>query len=183
MDFRVNEYYSPEGMSTRHWGKAGWDFLFTSVLGSYPVEIDMENQEHLKTRDAYRSMMESLCYTMPCIYCRESYKIFIKELPIDRFLSGRIKLMYWLYLIKDKVNKKLIAQELECISTERKKLMQSYKNNEISAVEFNKMMEEKRKEIFYTKKSPPFEQVLKTYEKLRASCSPQQKSCAILKTG
>jgi len=33
------------------------------------------------------------------------------ELPIEPYTGTRRKMLYWLYLIKDKVNKKLLKQE------------------------------------------------------------------------
>ena len=63
-------------------------------------------------------MLLSLGYTMPCIYCRESFKKFCKELPIESSLSGRIELMRWLYDLRNKVNEKLIAQEKKCYNDE-----------------------------------------------------------------
>ena len=47
---------------------------------------------------------------LPCKYCRESYRGYIRELPIDNFLDSRASLAYWLYQIHNKVNDKLRKQ-------------------------------------------------------------------------
>ena len=104
-------YTSNDGMNTKVWGPHLWNYLFISILGRYPVKIDINNKEHRKIKHYFKSLLISLQYIMPCIYCRESYKLFIKELPIKPYLIGRIQLMYYVYLLKDKVNKKLQKQE------------------------------------------------------------------------
>jgi hypothetical protein len=169
------------GMSTKHWGPPAWTFLFTSVLGAYPDKIDPARPDHLQTRKAFKQMLESLGYTMPCIYCRESYNEFLTELCLDKYLSGRIELMYFLYLMKDKVNRKLIQQQQLCFKTERKKLMDALLANQITPTQYLAEISNKKKTIFVTVPSPPFSEVLQKYEKSRASCDPMAKSCSILK--
>jgi hypothetical protein len=105
------EYSKDSGMSTKEWGPGLWKFLFMSIMGAYPYRLDMSNKSHLEIRESYKSLLTNLQITMPCVFCRESFKQFLKELPLDNFLNGKIELMYWLYLIKDKVNKKLLEQE------------------------------------------------------------------------
>jgi hypothetical protein len=50
---------------------------------------------------------------LPCKFCRESYKKFTKELPIDDYLNSKKDLIFWIYSIKNKVNKKLADQRCE----------------------------------------------------------------------
>ena len=88
------------GMNTKFWGKALWDFLFTSVLGRYPVEIDNNNKIHLRIKEEYMNMIYSLEYVLPCIYCRESFSKFIKQYPPENYNNGRIELFYWLSFVK-----------------------------------------------------------------------------------
>lgn len=175
------KYHSASGMNTKFWGPAGWRFLFTSILGGYPVKIDRKNPEHLKTRSYYKKMLTSLGYTMPCIFCRESFKKFILDINIDDFLSGRIELMYWLYIIKDMVNKKLIKQERKCYNAEKKRLKKLYKERSISATEYYTMIDKFKKENSYTIPTPPFETVLEEYEAQRAVCSKTAKKCILKK--
>lgn len=133
-------------MDTKEWGPKLWFSMFT-VAANYPQEIDMKNKLHVSKMKKHKEFFEIFQYILPCKYCRRSYKKFLKELPIKDYLKGRNSLMYWVYLIKDKVNKKLIKQEMENPGK------------------------------FKTKKSPPFEEVCKFYEKIRASCSDKTKTC------
>jgi len=147
---------SNNGMNTKIWGPKLWDFLFISILGAFPVKIDKYNNDHIKIKKHFKKMLLSLEYTLPCVYCRDSYKVFIKKHNIKPFLKSRLLLLYWLYRLKDMVNKKLINQE-------NKKFLELSKNftnkNELSLL---------RKEIFYTKPSPSFISVLLHYEQFRS---------------
>jgi hypothetical protein len=159
-----NKFSSSIGLSTRSWGPSAWDFLFSSIMGAYPYKLNDKDKQHREIKRYFKSMFTGLKYTLPCSACRDSYSYFLKKIPVEPFLIGRIELMYWLYMIKDNVNKKLIAQELQMYLTEYKKL--SNKN-----LDKNKMESENNKlkqKILYTKPSPPFTQVLEKYEKLRA---------------
>jgi hypothetical protein len=134
-------------MDTKVWGPPMWKSLFT-IASNYPLKIDKNNRLHVCKKRYYKNFFTSLKNILPCKYCRISYKKFLKELPITPFLESRTQIMYWLYLIKDKVNKKLIVQE------------------KINGTK-----------IFKTKPSPPFEEVCKYYEKFRAKCSQKTKTC------
>ena len=96
-------------MDTKAWGPPAWKFMFITVA-NYPLEIDPNNRLHRAKKRHYKNFLVNMKDILPCKYCRRSYSKFLKELPISKFLGSRQKLMYWLYLIKDKVNKKLIAQ-------------------------------------------------------------------------
>lgn len=174
------QFLSKSGLSTKAWGPSGWFFLFSCVMGGFPGRIDPNNNEHVEIQQQFRNMFISLGYTMPCIFCRQSYQQFYKQLPIDNFLSGRIELMRWLYQLRDLVNKKLIKQERECYNTEKKRLKQLYHNAKISKREYYWKVEQAKKGL-YTKPSPPFEQVLAKYEQFRAVCSKRTKTCALPK--
>jgi len=173
-----SKYESNNGLSTKHWGKAGWYFLFSCVAG-YPVKIDNTNTEHIKIKREYEKMFSSLAFTMPCIFCRNSFKQFLELVPIKRYLSGRIHLMYWLYLVRDLVNKKLIKQERECYREEKKRLKQLFYSNTISEKEYYKSVQEFKIKTVLTQSSPPFEVILDKYESIRATCSAKSKTCAI----
>ncbi len=166
-------------MNTKYWGPKAWDFLFTSVLGAYPENIVNGNKEHLKTKKSFRLMLTGLQDTMPCIFCRNSFKIFIKELPIDSFLKSRKDLCYWLYLMKEKVNKKLLGQETKVYVEEKAKLKHKLiKSGEFSDKLYESLKRDLKKKIICTVKSPPFEKVLEHYEKNRAGCSLKTLSCS-----
>ena len=112
----TNQFLSNSGLATKKWGPSGWYFLFSCIMGAYPSHLDIYNKDHRKIKKHFKNMFENLCYTMPCIFCRQSFKQFYKELPFENFMTARLQLMNWLYLIKDKVNKKLIKQEKQCLN-------------------------------------------------------------------
>ena len=119
----------------------------------------------------------SLGYVMPCVFCRESYKKFIKDMPIDNSLSGRVKLCFWLYKLKDKVNKKLIKQETDCFKNEHEKLLKKLKDKKINKSQYKCLHDKLKKDIFYTQPSPTFVDVLNHYEQYRAGCNNKTKTC------
>lgn len=172
MDFTSNS-----GLKTKVWGPSGWDFLFSCIMGGYPYKIDKNDKKHQKIKKHFKNMLKGLKYTLPCIFCRESYAKFWKELPIEQYLSGRVELMYWLYLIKDKVNNKLIQQEQEAYEEKLNKIKFLYRIGKISRNEFVFNQEHLQKVSFCTKPSPPFIEVLKFYESRRAGCSRKAKTC------
>ncbi len=174
----MSNYDSKSGLSTKHWGPAGWKFLFSCIMGGYPPVMDAKNKEHQQIKQHFENMFISLGYTMPCIYCRESYKIFYSQLPPTKFFGSRISLMYWLYSIRDKVNKKLIAQEEKCYNDEKKRLKELVKRGKLSDDEYYKQIQEFKRHTMVTKSSPPFKEVLQMYENLRAKCSDKAKTCS-----
>jgi hypothetical protein len=176
-----SKYDSCSGMATHHWGPAAWKFLFTSIMGRYPTKIDTKNSEHIIIKNSFKNMLTTLQIVMPCIYCRDSFKKFLIDLPIEPHLIGRIELMYWLYLMKDKVNKKLISQETSCYTDEKSKLKALFYTGGITEDEYYKRIHAFKEETFNTITSPPFKEVLDQYESLRAVCSDKAKTCALPK--
>ena len=179
-NINYTKYYGNGGMSSTFWGKAFWNALFTSVLGHYPIKININDLEHQNILKNYKNLMCSLNVIMPCIFCRISFTQFFKELPIDNYLVGRIELFYWIYLMKDKVNKKLIKQEKKCYNNEKKRLKNMYYNKKISYHEYYLKVKEFKINTFLTIPTPPFEQVLHKYEKYRAVCDNKAKKCSII---
>lgn len=163
------KFMSNKGMSTKVFGPKLWDSLFTMVLGAYPPELNPRIPGHLKIKTAFINTLKSLQYTLPCSFCRASYRIFYKELPIEPFTKTRIGMMYWLYLLKDKVNKKLIKQELEYLNT----LHLEYKSGKINKEKYLTLSNK----CFSTVPSPPFIEVLQKYEVNRAICNKKMKKC------
>lgn len=172
-----NKFSSLSGMKTSFWGPNAWNFLFTSILGTYPDVINSKNKDHIKIKKEFKNLFHSLGYVMPCVFCRESYNKFIKESPIDKFLVGRIQLCYWLYKLKDKVNKKLIKQENECLKYENEKLIKKLKDKKINKTQYKCLFDKLKNDILYTESSPPFIDVLNNYEQYRASCNKKTKTC------
>ena len=157
------------GFNTKVWGPKLWDSLFTMILGAYPPEFDTKKPEHKKIKEAFINTIYNLKYTLPCSFCRMSFKNFYKELPIEKFTGSRIEMMYWLYLMKDKVNKKLIKQELEYLTELHKK----YRTEKISKIDYLNTVDK----CFMTVPTPPFIEVLMYYENNRAICNKKLKKC------
>ena len=171
------KYHSSGGMATSKWGPPCWDFLFTSIIGRYPIKIQTKSDKEIKK--SFKQFLSGLDMILPCIFCRNSLSNFIKELPIEPFLVGRIELVYWLYLIKDKVNNKLICQEKKCYKEEKIKLKELYKEKKITENEYYQKIKETKSKIFVTKKTPTFDQVLDRYEMNRAVCSKKALTCVL----
>ena len=102
---------SSNGLMTKVWGPPGWLFLHCVSFGypTDPINFDIEKKQVIGTTvQMYRSFFENLGWVFPCVYCRDSYKQFIKDLPLtDQVLSSRDNLVKWLYDIHNKVNNKL----------------------------------------------------------------------------
>lgn len=173
----ITKYHSNSGMKTKEWGPAAWKHLFVSILGAYPVSIDLNNKEHRRIRKSFYYQFYVLQDTLPCVFCRRSYKQFFKELPIKSYMDTRLNLMYWLYLMKDKVNKKLIQQEKECFENEKKKLDKEFSNGKITKKKYQEHLKKIENDTFITKPSPPFYEVLDYYESFRATCSKKAQTC------
>ncbi len=93
-------------MNCSKWGPGAWTYLHT-ITFNYPV-----NKPTNKDKNNMKHFFKSVGDTLPCKYCRASYKVFAKELPIENYLNSRKNLTKWLYLIHNKVNKKLKDQDL-----------------------------------------------------------------------
>ena len=87
-------------MNVNAWGPPLWSFLHTMVLNA--------SQKTSKSEQKYYELyFMALGETLPCKYCRESYKIFSQKLPVKQFSRTRLGLFYWVYRLHDLVNKKL----------------------------------------------------------------------------
>lgn len=171
-------FLSTSGLATSQWGPHAWAFLFACIHGAYPPKLDISNPEHVQIKKHFKQLFIGLQYTMPCVYCRNSYKQFIKDISIDQFLGGRIELMYWLYLVRDKVNKKLIYQEKDAFNSAKKELKKQYHESKISEKEYYSSIESTRMKLLKTKESPSFLSVLQRFESMRGKCSKEKKTCA-----
>lgn len=92
-------------MNVNKWGPGGWTFLHT-ITFNYPL-VPNEND---KTK--YKSFFNTIGDMLPCKYCRESYKIYIKYIPIDLFLDSREGLCFWLYKIHELINYKIYKKNV-----------------------------------------------------------------------
>jgi len=174
-----SKYYGASGMSTKFFGPRLWDSLFVSILGRYPIRIN--TSDDLEIKQAFKCTLTSLSIILPCIFCRNSFEGFLEELPIEPYLIGRIELMYWLYLMKDKVNLKLICQENICYNEQKGKLKAMFYTKEITEDEYYKRTKSFKNDNSVTIPTPPFQEVLDKYEAQRAHCDKKAKKCSLPK--
>ena len=87
-------------MDTRCWGFSAWKLLHSITFG-YPVRPTRKDQT------IYYHFFSSIKNVLPCIFCRNSFDQFEKELPLKDHLDSRDSLVTWLYLMHNKVNDKL----------------------------------------------------------------------------
>jgi hypothetical protein len=102
--------YSKNGMQTRVWGPAGWIFLHC-IAQNYPQDPTPEQKKY------YQYFFTFAGKVLPCRYCRESYEQFIKEPDTcldEHAMRNRKTFTKWLYLVHNKINKKLGIKD--CIS-------------------------------------------------------------------
>jgi hypothetical protein len=168
---------STNGIKTLFWGPNAWNFLFSAIAGSYPIKFNPNDKSHQKRSKGFTQLFNSLKEVLPCIYCRLSYEQFMKDLPMNDYMHSRTSMMYWLYLIHDKVNRKLIDQEQECYTREVKALKTQLSNKTITPAKYKQLLAA-TKTIKITKPSPPFQTILNKFERQRAGCSKKNKKCA-----
>jgi len=99
------------GMMTKVWGPPGWFFLHCITFG-FPVDpakFDEEKGLHENTtRTAYYNFFMNVGDILPCKYCRESYKEFLKDGNIGPpDVTNRDSLVEWFWKMHNRVNTKL----------------------------------------------------------------------------
>ena len=109
----INENYFDKlsdytAVRTHVWGPPTWFFLHSMAM-AYPKIIDNNNHEHNETRKSMFSFLNNLGNVLPCGICGASYNGYIKEpdFEISKYLDSRAKLCYFIYLIHERVNRKL----------------------------------------------------------------------------
>lgn len=96
------------GICTSNFGPPGWSHLHCVAHGfpTNPKEFDQENLLSIgTTANRYRNFFTLVGDTLPCKFCRESYREFIANEPMDT--TSRETLTFWLWKIHNKVNDKL----------------------------------------------------------------------------
>lgn len=161
-------------MNTKFWGPAGWQFLHT-ITFNYPEKVKASDPDDQERKKYTKQLFENLRYTLPCKYCRESFKVFLKELPIDASLGGRRDIVHWLYQIHNKVNAKLRKQEEECVNAKLDELEQDVERGRKTWKQAHREFEEFVHKTMITDEDPTFEEVCHKYESQRAGCTNTQK--------
>ena len=87
-------------MNPEIWGRSLWDSIHHIAAG-YPVKPSKIQKKE------YCLFFNNLANVLPCHTCSVSFKKHLKELPIRKYLKSRKRLVYWTFLIHNKVNKKL----------------------------------------------------------------------------
>jgi len=91
------------GLITKIWGPPFWETLHCISAG-YPLEPDDIDKKN------YKDFYISVGNILPCKYCRESYKEFIKEKDTELTectFESRENIMLWVYKLHERVNLKL----------------------------------------------------------------------------
>ena len=121
---------SKNGMMTKVWGPAGWLFLHCVTFG-YPENPDLYDIENGlapgTTRSRYKRFFMEIGNILPCKYCRESYKDFIKVDAIDINLKNRSSLIEWLWRIHNKINLKLVLNYCDATITNIKNRYETFR--------------------------------------------------------
>ncbi len=151
------------GADPKQWGPCLWNFLFISIIGRFPDKIDFQNEEHVMIVKYFKNFIYSFQVVLPCIYCRKSFSFFTRQSPLtDNVMSGKKSLLYWVYTIKDKINKKLISQEQKNYANKRQEI-DTLLNNKIITQEEYRIKLNILNNLFKTTPSPSFETVLENY--------------------
>lgn len=102
---KLSEYTA---VRTHVWGPPTWFFLHSMAM-AYPKKIHENNHEHIRIRNSMFSFLSNLGNVLPCNICSVSYNGYIKEpsFEISKYLGSRAKLCYFIYLVHERVNRKL----------------------------------------------------------------------------
>jgi hypothetical protein len=154
-------------MDTKAWGPPLWDSLFFIAHG-------FQLNPHPDRVEQYNDFFQSLAGVLPCKYCRESLTGFLKELDFKQYVRDGRGAMRFVYDLKNKVNQKLVTQELAAAQTQFNDVASRVQRSE--AVDVPRELRQISK-VFYTKDPPPFEEVVRKYQAHEAKCSAQLKTC------
>jgi hypothetical protein len=104
-------------MQTVEWGPGLWTSLHCMSF-NYPENPTEDDKKH------YLSFFTLLGEMLPCIFCKQSYKIYLKYFPINDFLKNRYGCTYWVYTLHNLVNSKLgkpLMEFQQCVEIYEKK--------------------------------------------------------------
>ncbi len=91
-------------MNVNKWGPGGWIFLHT-ITFNYPEKPTKADKKK------YTDFFNMVGGMLPCKYCRDSYNIYAKYVPINKFVDSREGITYWLYYIHNLVNDKIFKND------------------------------------------------------------------------
>lgn len=87
-------------MKPEIWGRCMWESMHY-IAAAYPQKPSLSDKRR------YCQYFKALANVMPCKSCGISFRKYIKEIDITKYLQNRRRLLYWTYLIHNKVNRKL----------------------------------------------------------------------------
>jgi hypothetical protein len=163
-------------MNTKMWGPPAWKFTHT-ITFNYPETINWEDEQQVILSNKIKTMFTEFQNTLPCKYCRESFRKFLKQLPIEPFLGSRRALTYWFYCIHNKVNQKLRGQEWELFVNKLKELLNSregpsttkkYNLSQLFDANVQNEIDRLKRDVLFTKPDPSYDEVCEFYEMHRA---------------
>lgn len=144
---KKEEFIFATSKNPRVWGPSFWTSMF-STAAKYPKNNPSKISK-IKMKNLFYSFKNSL----PCSKCEISYKELLERFPIDKFLSSRKKLLTWLYIIRDQINRKLICLERNEVKKSLNLLPVHLQNDFLT-------MDKMKKNIMYTKASPSLASVI-----------------------
>lgn len=118
------------GLMTKVWGPAGWLFLHCVSFGypQDPTSYDLEHNYPVgSTRESYRRFFHEVGGVLPCRYCRDSYREYVKASPVEPHLGSRKELVAWFWEIHNRVNEKLGASYCDAGLEAVKERYESYR--------------------------------------------------------
>jgi len=125
-------------MQVNKWGPSAWEFLHT-VTFNYSLNPDKEEKNNNII------FFKSLENILPCIYCKNSYSMYIKIIPIEEYMNDRMGLTFWLFIIHNLINNKL-GKNIESFKT----VVIKYEKNRAIC---GKITNENKKEILTCQKN------------------------------
>jgi hypothetical protein len=96
----VCQKYDPAKINKTIWGNSIWYFIHYTALHQ-PRNIPRD------TAFAYKQMITSLSFLLPCKMCRDHLKEHLQDFPIDRYLDTNEKLFEWTVELHNRVNTSL----------------------------------------------------------------------------
>lgn len=95
----VLRIYSSNNLNKQFWSTAMWRTIH-GLASVYPERGNKNSREAI----AYKKMIHSLVYILPCPFCRGHLKTNLKELDVRKYLGGRVKLFSFTYKLHSTVN-------------------------------------------------------------------------------
>jgi len=95
----VKTIYSPDKLTKTFWSTSMWRVIH-GLAAVYPVNTSRNGREAV----AYKQLIRSLVYVLPCAVCREHFKTNLPTMPITNYVTKRIRLFYYTYQLHELVN-------------------------------------------------------------------------------